>query len=337
MIEMLMKEPLLGVASLILAVAVFLLVRFPLCWWIRPIQETELIQWDLDDNRRRSLRRDSSLFAKLEPWIVGLSNGMDRSLPIADLDSVAVSKLSPREKMLRSTLGTRDSVVLGIRTGVIPGAGSAGEYVATMLVVSVGVAISCALFFFGMQLSIRFLLGTILFAALAFRLQLVHLDKQIRSRQSQIRRLLPHGMEILSMTMSAGGTFQTGVEDVIRDFPEHPLAKEFDRLIRDLQRGVGMHEALRNVAKRVRIEEFDDVLRTMTISHEHGAPASEFFKRGAKQLRTKHLRAMEVAVGKAEAKMPLPTMIITVACMIIAIAPFVVGALESGIMDMFGK
>jgi hypothetical protein len=320
-----------------LASAVFLLVRFPLCWWIRPVQETELIQWDLDDNRRRSLRRDSTLFSKLEPWIVGLSNGMDRSLPIVDLDSVAVSKLSPRDKMLRGVLGTRDSVVLGIRTGVVSGAWSASEYVATMLVVSIGIASACAMLFLGMELSIRFLFGAILFTALAFRVQLMYLDKQIRYRQSQIRTLLPHAMEILSMTMSAGGTFQMGVADVLRDFPEHPLAKEFERLIRDLQRGVGMHDALRNVAKRVRIEEFDDVLRTMTISHDHGAPASEFFKRGAKQLRSKHLRAMEVAVGKAEAKMPLPTMVITIACMIIAIAPFVVGAMESGIMDMFGK
>lgn len=108
-------------------------------------------------------------------------------------------------------------------------------------------------------------------------------------------------------------------------------------MIKDLQRGVGMYDALQNIAKRVRIEEFDDVLRTMSISHEHGAPASEFFRRGARQMRTKHLRAMETAVGKAEAKMPLPTMVITIACMIIAIAPFVVGAMESGIMEMFGK
>lgn len=337
MFESVVNEPLLLASSILLGSAVFMFIRFPLCWWMRPVKDIELTHWDLDDNRWKLLRRQSSLFRKLEPWIVGLANGLEHAWPIQNLDPVAINKLTSQQRTYRKLLGTRDSVELGLRTGVIPGAWSACEYVATMFVVSLGIACSASLMVFGTHLSIPMIIGLVVFTGLAFRVQLAFIDRSIKARQSEIRRLLPHAMEILSMTMSAGGTFQAGVEDVIRDFPGHPLVQELERMIKDLQRGVGMYDALQNVAKRIQIEEFDDVLRTMTISHEHGAPASEFFRRGAKQMRTKHLRAMEIAVGKAEAKMPLPTMIITVACMIIAIAPFVVGALESGIMEMFGN
>lgn len=337
MLEILIKEPLLLTATFLLGVSVFLFVRFPLCWWMRLTPQIDLIEWDLDDNRRQLLRQQSALFLKLEPWIVGLANGMDKSWPIRNLDPVALNKLSPQQRTYRELFGTRDSVVTGLRTGVISGAWSPGEYVSSMLFVSLGIALAASMLLFGIQLSLPFIMGVVILTAFAFRVQLIQLDRKIKTRQSQIRKLLPHSMEILAMTMSAGGTFQAGIEDVVRDFPGHPLVNEFDRMIKDLQRGVGMYDALQNVAKRVRIEEFDDILRTMTISHEHGSPASEFFRRGAKQLRTKHLRAMEIAVGKAEARMPLPTMVITIACMIIAIAPFVVGALESGMMDMFGS
>jgi pilus assembly protein TadC len=337
MIETLLDAPILLASSTLFGISVFLFVRTPLCWWVRPVHEISLIQWDLDDNRRKLLRRQSLLFRKFEPWIVGLANGMDRSWPIQDLDPESVSKLSSKERMYRELLGTRDSVVLGLRTGVIPGAWSASEYVAASLVVSFGIACSVSLMVIGIQLSIFLILSLVCGTAIAFRVQLMLLAKSIRQRQSEIRHLLPHSMEILSMTMSAGGTFRAGVEDVIRDFPGHPLVQELERMVKDLQRGVGMYDALRNVAKRVQIDEFDDILRTMSISHEHGAPATDFFRRGAKQLRTKQLRSMEIAVGKAEAKMPLPTMVITIACMIIAIAPFVVGALESGILDMFSN
>lgn len=335
MIQILFKEPLLLGACLLLAGSVFMLIRLPLVWWLRPIVEHELIQWDLDDNRRKLLRRQSKVFKKLEPWVVGLATGMEHHYPMPTNDDKSNHQKTPRQRLAKAVFGSRTSIVIALRAGVIEGAWTASEYIATMGLMSVLVGVGVSFFIVGSNLSLQFALCMGVVAMAVYRLQLVHLDRKIRMRQSQIRKLLPHSMEILSMTMSAGGTFQAGVEDVIRDFPGHPLANEFERMIKDLQRGIGMYDALKNIAHRIQIEEFDDILRTMSISHEHGAPASDFFRRGAKQLRTKQLRAMEIAVGKAEAKMPLPTMVITIACMIIAIAPFLVGALESGILEMF--
>ena len=335
MVISLVEQPLLLVASVLFGTSVFMMIRFPLLWWIQPTLEHELIQWDLDDNRRKLLRRESKLFKKLEPWIVGLANMFEHKFATPESSTKKQDSAQAKQRLRSLLLGSPKTVTLGLRTGVITSPWTTGEYMAAMGLLSLGIAICISFAMVGQLLTLTTAISFIGLTWLIYRVQMTQLERSIRARQAAIKRLLPHSLEILSMTMSAGGTFESGLEDVLRDFPSHPLSREFEKMIKELQRGVGMYDALRNIAERIQIVEFDDILRTMTISHEHGAPAADFFRRGAKQLRTKQLRSMEIAVGKAEAKMPLPTMVITVACMIIAIAPFVVGALESGILDMF--
>jgi Flp pilus assembly protein TadB len=136
-------------------------------------------------------------------------------------------------------------------------------------------------------------------------------------------------MDSIAMVMSSGGTFRAGMDSVIRDFPEHPLCQEFIRLRNELDRGQVMTEALQTIASSICLPEFDEMVRVLARVHQHGTPGSEAFVRLAKQLRISHLRHLEEEVGRAEATMALPTMLVMASCMVIAVAPFILSILKS--------
>lgn len=326
---------LLWISSTLLGVATFLFCRLPLQWLSKRANRHDAYGWDVDDYRRITLRKESGFFKRWEPWVVGSANGMRLYTPWLIDESVLPFQSKGLRRLATALFVSPAKITRALSSGVSRGAWTTEEYLAATWLVSLCTGLVVAFLLDSRILSLGFLLITCVVSFVSYRLQLMSILKRAARRRSMIRKLLPHALDTLAMTMSAGGTFAEAIEDLARDFPDHPLAQEFSRLLGDIHRGRTMYDALVAMAVRIDVVEFDDVLRTMTISHEHGAPAAHFFRTGASQMRTKQLRQMEVAIEKAEAKMPLPTMVIVVACMIIAVAPFAVMSLNSGFIEQF--
>lgn len=322
-------------SSALVGLATFLLLRLPLQWLEKKPQRSSEYGWDIDDHRRITLRKQSAFFKRWEPWIVGLANATRIYTPWLLDDKILPANSKGLRRLVNTLFIPPSNTYKALASGVGKGAWTVEEYIAATWLSSLAIASAVAFLFESQMISIWFLSLTAVIAWLLYRYQISALLKRATTRRRIIRQLLPHSMDTLAMTMSAGGTFSEAVEDLVRDFPDHPLAMEFSRLLGDVSRGRTMYESLVAMASRIDVVEFDDVLRTMTIAHEHGAPAAEFFRTSASQMRLKHLRQMETAIGKAEAKMPLPTMVIVVACMIIAVAPFAVMSIYSGFLEQF--
>lgn len=328
-----LSQMLVYLGSLCLGLSLYSCLQLPLQWAARRKKHTANFGWDVDDSRYVTLRKHSSFFAHFQPWIVGLADSMRRLAPWM-LDS---NILPARSKALRrvadiiftSPIKTQRAMV----SSVANGAWSVEEYLSATWISSAGIGAIVAIFMDRSIISPTFLGVFTLTSLIAYRYQIAKLHHRAAVRRRLIRRLLPHSLEAFAMTMSAGGTLPEAVEDFVRDFPGHPLAFEYSRLLRDINRGRTKYESLIALSQRLDVSEFDDVLRTMTISDERGAPVANFFRNSASQMRNKQLRQMEAAIGKAEAQMPLPTMVIMVACMMIAVAPFIVMAVHSGALE----
>lgn len=326
---------LVWVASALLGAATFLLCRLPLQWLAQRPKRADHYGWDVDDYRRITLRKESTFFKRWEPWVVGTANGLRLYAPWLLDETILPFQSKGLRRLATALFLSPTKVSRALAGGIARGAWTIEEYLAAAWLAAGSIGFVVAILFDMRILSLGFLMIALGIAFVVYRLQVMNLLKRAAHRRMLIRKLLPHSLDTLAMTLSAGGTFAEAIEDLARDFPDHPLAQEFTRLLGDIQRGRTMYDSLVAMAARIDIVEFDDVLRTMTIAHEHGAPAANFFRTGASQMRTKQLRQMEVAIGKAEAQMPLPTMVIVVACMIIAVAPFAVMSLNSGFIEQF--
>ena len=95
-----------------------------------------------------------------------------------------------------------------------------------------------------------------------------------------------------------------------------------------------MLAALETAALSICLPEFDELVRVLGRVQEHGVPAAENFTRMAKQLRSLQLRYMEEAVGRAEASMAMPTMLVMLACMIVSAAPFILSIMQSDLFNL---
>ncbi len=290
--------------------------------------------WHREQARWTRLRSSSTLFRKGERYIVGIAKIIEHRFPW--LIALPV-KPSGIERLITIgvavVFGRTSSLDEAVRIRSTQQPWSVSEVVATSLILAFTSALASALvisdfcsgvWLAGFSMSIG--LGSYRFWTWRFAIQ-SHLRRRI------IRRFLPHAIDSIAMVMNSGDPFGVGLDTVIRDFPNHPLSEEFLRLRNDLERGQTMHSALESRSLAICLPEFDEMVRVLGRVHEHGVPASENFNRLAKQLRATHLRHMEEEVGRAEASLSFPTICVMTACMIVAIAPFVMSILQSDLLQ----
>ncbi|WP_442508555.1 type II secretion system F family protein [Novipirellula sp. SH528] len=321
------------IACILLAGSAFL-ASFFLLQAIFATDDHRLRVWHREQARWNRLSQGSGLFRSLQHWIVGLSQVIETRLPWFVEMPVTQGRFK-RFAITITRLLIGDSNKLSQATRV----GNAIEPWATSEVVATGFLFAG---FAGCAVGLTQLLTLVSLSAMAkvlvaflvvYRLWCYRIISRSAARQRQVRQFLPHAMDSIAMVMSSGGTFRFGIDTVIRDFPDHPLSVELIRLRNDLQRGQTMSQALQVTKDSIGLPEFDELVRVLSTIHQHGAPGAENFVGLAKQLRISHLRHMEDEVGRAEAMMSLPTMLVMGSCMLVACAPFVLSILSSNLFE----
>lgn len=286
--------------------------------------------WDRQQLRHLKLQAQSRIFALCGRWICGLARVLERRVP-----SLLVPRnvdTTPRQLsdfMLSFFVGAPKSIEQAIRIRSQEQPWVTAELIAAGFVLAVAAGLASVVLFTGSLGAVGLGVVAGVTGLVAYRLWIQNFIARAREKQKAILQLLPHSIDTISMVLQSGGTFLAGVEAVIVDFPRHPLSDELRTLRNRLERGQSMSEALRGSADAISLPEFDEVMRTLTRVHEHGAPSAESFVRLAKQMRLAHLRRMEEQVGQAESKITLPTMLVLFSCMLICAGPFVLSMIES--------
>jgi Flp pilus assembly protein TadB len=289
--------------------------------------------WNRSKSRWDRLRLSSSVFRSSERWIIGLADLLRRRLPwLADSNLPKPFWIRSFAILRLRIFGRPQKLREAVRVGASKEPWSFFEVVATALLLagfSTLLSLLVYVTFLSPTWTVVASLGTGWLFYHGYRL---HFIRSRERRRREIRRFLPHAMDSIAMVMSSGDPFSVGLKMVIDDFPDEPLCEELKLLLNGLERGQTMESALNRLADTICLPEFRELVRVLDRIQEHGSAGSEDFTRLARQLRITHLRHMEADVGKAEAAMALPIMLVMLSAMVVSAAPFLLALRES---DLF--
>lgn len=294
----------------------------------------EYESWNRQQLRCLKLRNNSSPFRVMERWIRGLARLIERYANWLVQPRKAGTSLQRFVDLgLASVFGSPRVINEAVRVRASEQPWLVSELVAAGIIIGGVAFFSVGIILYGMLSPVK--LGVLCICCLLFgyRLWIRSFVQRARERQFAIRQMIPHTIDMIAMIMQSGGTFLSGIEAIIADFPSHPLSEEFLLLKGRLERGQSMGEAVDATASTINLAEFDEVARVLNRIHEHGAPSSESFLRLAKQMRLTHLRKMEERVGQAESKMQFPTVMVLISCILVCVGPLILSMIESGALD----
>ena len=133
----------------------------------------------------------------------------------------------------------------------------------------------------------------------------VWLSSMMRRRQQEIRHGLPDTLDMLSVCVAAGLSFDQAMMRVGQTF-RTPMGLEFARVVTEIEVGVSRRQALRNLQARVDISELSSFVAVILQSETMGMSIADVLHSQAEQVRIfRQYRAKEIA-QQLPAKMMFP-------------------------------
>jgi len=103
--------------------------------------------------------------------------------------------------------------------------------------------------------------------------------KQLEAaRRKKFSAQLVDGLLILCSCLKAGLSLMQSFEELAEEMPT-PISQEFSLVIRQMQMGVSLEEAITSLKKRMRLDELDMVVTAMLVAKETGGDLIETFSR----------------------------------------------------------
>jgi tight adherence protein C len=146
-----------------------------------------------------------------------------------------------------------------------------------------------------------------------------------RRRRAQIKSRLPFAVDLLAFMMEAGAGFHEALNTVVSNNLGHPLGSELGRVQQEIALGRSRQEALANFQSRLADDDVRELVFAVNKGEEMGTPLSAILRSQADYMRMKRSQWLEKAAQEAQVSIVFPGMLIMVACLLIVVAPFIVG------------
>lgn len=136
------------------------------------------------------------------------------------------------------------------------------------------------------------------------------LDYMRNRRQTKIRRALPDAMDVMAVCLEGGLSLPASLARVARELATaHPLlALEFHIVERQIQMGRTTGEALRDMGRRLFLEEVRNLASVVIHAEKTGASLSDALQVFADTLRLRRQQKAEEMAQKASVKLLFPTL-----------------------------
>jgi tight adherence protein C len=251
--------------------------------------------------KRAAVMEEGGLFTVIEPFMRWLARRI-ASLPIQD---------------------TRDKINKEIR--------EAGEYLGLTADEYLALCVISAFSMLGVGLLIDALSdigGIFILMFLGFGTILPHMQVsgEIERRFKQVNRGLPHTIDLVALTMSAGLDFPGALRQVTEKTADRADAiyEEMVRILQELELGRTRKQALLAFADRCPTEAVKDFVSAVVQAEEKGNPLAEVLQIQATMLRMRRSVAAEESAARAGVMMMGPLMLIFATIMLIILGPFAV-------------
>ena len=233
-----------------------------------------------------------------------------------------LAKLSHRMMPTRVLDDLRHRLVLAGR----PSGWHFSQFLAAKLVLAAGLGIGSYIGFKATDsppLNLLAIVGCL--TMLGYYLPHYWLGAQIRARQKAIRRALPDSLDLITVGVGAGLSFDGAVLEIVQK-SDNELTRELANYLAELRMGRSRREALQGLQARTEVDDLKTLVASLIQSEELGMSLSETLMVQADQMRLRRRQRAEELAHKATIKMMFPmVMLIFPALFVVIIGPAVPG------------
>ena len=140
----------------------------------------------------------------------------------------------------------------------------------------------------------------------------MHASKEKKNRYQSIIIDLPFFVDLLALSTQAGSDFMSAIQKISDSAENSLLAKEFDKVLRDVRLGSTREQALKRMAYRLDIPEVNSFVNVLTDADATGASIGNILKEQSEQMRLERFVRAEKAGAKASQAMLIPLMLLIV-------------------------
>ena len=171
--------------------------------------------------------------------------------------------------------------------------------------------------------------GTLLGAALPY----FRISSAAGERMKKVNRRLPHAIDLLALSMSAGLDFPGSVRQLVEKSgsPDDPLVEELTLMLQSLQLGRTRRQALEEFAARAPTDAVIEFVAAVVQAEMRGNPLVDVLRIQAEVSRRKRTVRAEEAAAKAGVALAAPLILVFLTILILIVAPIVMKLQSSNI------
>lgn len=154
--------------------------------------------------------------------------------------------------------------------------------------------------------------------AFGFVLPNVLLYNAGEKREALMQRALPDALDLLTVSVEAGLGFDAAVMKVATK-TSGPLAAEFNRLLQEMQLGVGRADAMRALAERSTLKDLKSFSLAIVQADQLGVPIGKVLRVQSGEIRIKRRQRAEEQAQKVPVKIMVPLVLFIMPCLLIVI------------------
>jgi tight adherence protein C len=151
----------------------------------------------------------------------------------------------------------------------------------------------------------RTILYTFVMAGLGFMLPQMWLSSKITRRKEAIIKKFPDALDLMSICVDAGLTFD-GAMSKVNEKWDDPLAREFGRVIYEIQLGKSRRQALRDLSDRCDVADVTSFIAAILQADQLGVSIGKVLRIQSEQMRIKRRQRAEERAHQAPVKMMFP-------------------------------
>ena len=182
-----------------------------------------------------------------------------------------------------------------------------GFYILMMLVLGIAG-------FTSVQVITRNLMISIAVGLILVPIPILFLSNMKHKRIERFKKQLPDGLDLIARALKAGHSFSGALNLAAKEF-EDPLGPEFEDTLNEINFGISVPEALKNLSSRFDFEEIRFFVTGVTLQRETGGNLAELVETLARLIRERFVFEGKVRVLTAESR---------ISAVVLAILPFLI-------------
>lgn len=131
------------------------------------------------------------------------------------------------------------------------------------------------------------------------------LGNQIKRRKKNIVKALPDALDLLTISVEAGLSFDQGIQRVSEKW-DNELSREFKRMLADVRLGRAKRDALRDMSNRCGVDDVQTFVSAIIQAEQLGVSMGRILKIQSDQMRLRRRQRAEEEAHKAPIKMLFP-------------------------------